>query len=184
MIGGHESYKPFDPDNLFKEDGPDATVKNRFLNRCFVYILYESCIIDTHSCLSWVLPVGSSEADIKRVIERTIPAGDGTSNMIPFFGPEIAASVAAAIMWLPWHTFHGVKNPPPYLEWYAKHLRYFGRFRREAIAERIRLLLTEFFAKFPDAHDWKGSRRKSLGPMGTPAAEDDKAFEDASCMPP
>ena len=32
MIGGHEAYSRFDPDKIFQEDGPDATVKNRFLN--------------------------------------------------------------------------------------------------------------------------------------------------------
>ena len=160
MIGVHESYSPFDPGTIFQEDGPDATVKNRFLNRCFIYILYECCIADPHSCLSWIWSQSTDDADIRRVIERTIPAYEGTSQMIAFFGPELAALVAAAVMNAPWplNTFHGLKNCPPYMEWYARHLKYFGRYRREAIADKIHVLMKGSSPSSPTPSSGRGLR--------------------------
>ena len=134
--------------------------------------------------MSWIWPQSTDEADIRRVIQRTMPACEGTTQMITFFGPELTASVAAAIQYAPWNTFHGLKNCPPYMEWYARHLKYFGRYRREAIADKIHVLMKEFLAKFPDALEWKGSRRKSAGPIAPPEAGPEQAYDDDSTMPP
>ena len=143
MVGGHACYTPFDPEKLFKEDAPGAEVKNRFLNRCFVYILYKCCIAEPHSCLSWIFPTSSSDKDLERLSKRTMPAGDPNhpGRMISFLGPEIPASVAAAVMSLPWHTFHGLRNPPPFLEWYQRQLQHFRTWGRDACAEKIRAAL-------------------------------------------
>ena len=186
MVGGHACYTPFDPEKLFKEDAPGAEVKNRFLNRCFVYILYQCCIADPHSCLSWIFPTSSSDKDLERLSKRTMPAGDPNhpGKMISFLGPEIAASVAAAVMSLPWHTFHGLRNPPPFLEWYQRQLQHFRTWGRDACAEKIRAAFKEFLDKFPDALNCKGSRRKSSGPSAPATQDPEDGAADISTMPP
>ena len=144
-----------------------------------------STVGDNHSCLSWMFPASRKTEDIDRLLRRTIPACDPNApgKMISFLGPEIPALFATAVECATFRSFNA-KDAPPIAEWYANHLKYYKRWKREDVAQKIIQCIQEFLDKFPDAVSDGACSRRSTGILAPADDADEVEVEDASTMPP